>query len=99
MTEKKKRTFVEAKKLHNINERARNSSKQFREIRKTIHKLLELEPKTIPQIAAALEMPADKITYYLMTCRKFGQINVVGIDDMDEYYLYGINKELKDGED
>jgi hypothetical protein len=97
MTENKNRTFIEAKKRHDINIRARESSKQFRDIRKTIHKLLEQEPMTIPQIASALNMPAEKITYFLMTCRKFGQIEVVGIDDMDEYYLYGLNKEKKDG--
>lgn len=99
MTEKKNRTFAEAKKLHEINEKARNASKQYREIRKTIHKFLEKEPKSIPQISAGLNMPADQITYFLMTCRKYGQIEVVGIDDMDEYYLYGLKKEIKDGQD
>jgi Fic family protein len=99
MTEKKNRTFVEAKKIHEINEQARNASKQFREIRKTIHQLLEKEPKTIPQIASVLNLPADKITYFLMTCRKYGQIEVTGVDDMDEYYLYGIKNDKKDGED
>lgn len=99
MTEKRSRTFIEAKKLREINDLARESSKEFREIRKSIHKFLEEGPKTIPQIAEALKMPADKITYFLMTCRKYGQIEVTGVDDMDEYYLYGISKETKDGED
>jgi predicted DNA-binding ArsR family transcriptional regulator len=99
MTAKKNRTFVEAKKIHDINERARQSSKQFKDIKKSITKLLEEGPKTIPQISETLNMPADKITYHLMTCRKYGGIEVMGIDDMDEYYLYGISKEIKHGED
>lgn len=99
MAKKGGRTFAEAKKLHQINELARENSRRYREIRKSIRKCLQDGPKTIPQIADALKLPSDEVTFYLMTCRKFGQVDVTGIDDMDEYYLYGVNKETKDGED
>jgi len=99
MTKKGGRTFAEAKKNRKINELARENSKRFREIRRSIHKFLEDGPKSIPQIADALKIPSDQITFYLMTCRKYGQIDVSGIDDMDEYYFYGVHKEMKDGED
>jgi hypothetical protein len=93
------RTFVEAKKIRGVNDSATAYSKEFRDVRKSIHKFLEDGAKTIPQIAEALKIPADQITYFLMTCRKYGQIETTGIDDMDEYYLYGLKKEKNDGED
>jgi hypothetical protein len=99
MTEKSKRTFVEAKKIYGINEKAREGSKESKGIKKMILKILQEEPSTIPQLAKALGLPEDVIMYHLMTCRKYGQINVNGMDDMDEYFVYSMKKDKKDGED
>lgn len=100
MAEKNKRTFAEAKKNRVIPEKVRELYKHFREMRKSIRKILAEGPQTIPQIAEKLKMSQDSITYHLMTCRKYGDIEVVGMDDMDEYYIYGLSKkEDKDGED
>ncbi len=93
MAEKKGRTFAEAKKKYGINEKVREGSKQFKEIHKKILDVLEECPKTIPQIAKELNMPTHEITYYLMTCRKYGNIAVSGIDNMDEYFLYELEGE------
>ncbi len=99
MAEKNKRTFAEAKKKFGVNEKAREGSREFKEIKKRIHEVLEDEPSTIPQIAIALGKSKEVITYHLMTCRKYGQIEVIGMDDMDEYFVYGVKKEQKDGKD
>jgi hypothetical protein len=93
MTVKKGRTFVEAKKKYGVNENVRERSKHYKEIHKRILATLEDGPKTIPQIAEILEMPASDVTYFLMTCRKFGNIKVSGLDDMDEYFLYELENE------
>ena len=99
MIEKKRRTFVEAKKKFGVNERAREYSKKYKEIQKRILETLQKGPKSIPQIAEILNLPTDVITYYLMTCRKFGYINVAGMDDMDEYFLYELEKEESNDKD
>jgi Fic family protein len=93
MTVKKGRTFAEAKKKYGVNEKVRESSKQYKEIHKKILATLEEGPKNIPQIAEILKMSASDVTYFLMTCRKFGYVKVNGLDDMDEYFLYELEKE------
>ena len=55
-------------------------------------KSLKEEGKTIPQIAEATELSSPETTYYLMTLLKFGDVEVEGIDDMDEYYIYKLKK-------
>ncbi len=97
MAEKKGRTFVEAKKARGINELAREGSKTFKEYRKRIHKSIESEPKSIPQIACETGLPLNIVTYHLMTCRKYGSIEVEGIDDKDEYFLYRLKNTGSDG--
>lgn len=99
MTEKKKRTFIEAKKKFGVNEQAREHAKKYKEIHKRILGTLQKGPKTIPQIAEILNLPTHMITYFLMTCRKFGYINVAGMDDVDEYFLYEMEKEESNGKD
>lgn len=93
MTVKKGRTFAEAKKKYGVNEQVREGSKHYKEIHKNILATLEEGPKNIPQIAEILKMPVSDVTYYLMTCRKFGYVRVSGLDDMDEYFLYELEKE------
>ena len=96
---KNERTFVEAKKARGISEQARERSKSFRTYRKLIKKALEPGPKSIPQIAAEIKLPLNVVMYNLMTCRKYGDVEVEGIDDMDEYYLYKLKKTDKDGDE
>ncbi len=100
MADKKGRTFVEAKKTRGINDLAREGSKTFKEYRRRIHKSLESEAKSIPQIAGDTGLPLNVVTYHLMTCRKYGSIEVEGIDDNDEYFLYRLkNAGPDDNED
>ena len=96
---KNKRTFVEAKKARGISEQGRERSKSFREKKKLIKKALETEPKSIPQIAAEINLPLNVVVFNLMTCKKYGLVEVEGMDDMDEYYLYSLKKTDKNGDE
>ena len=66
--------------------------KKYVRIRKAILEALKEGGKTIPQIAEATELSSPETTYYLMTLLKFGDVEVEGIDDMDEYYIYKLKK-------
>lgn len=66
--------------------------KKYVRIRKAILEALKEKGKTIPQIAEATELSSPETTYYLMTLLKFGDVEVEGIDDMDEYYIYKLKK-------
>lgn len=66
--------------------------KKYVRIRKAILEALKEEGKTIPQIAEATELSSPETTYYLMTLLKFGDVEVEGIDDVDEYYIYKLKK-------
>ena len=99
MKEKNRRTFAEARKTRGISEKARERSKSFREIRKRIHQSIATDAKTIPQISAEISLPPATVTYHLMTCRKYGQIEVAGLDDNDEYYLYKLKNNPGDGDE
>ena len=76
---KEKRTVPEALK---------SRVKEVNKIKRAIKNALKEEPKTIPQIAQETKLPQDIITYYLMTMRKFGELETDEIDDMDEYFTY-----------
>jgi len=92
MKKEKSKTFIQGKEKYGVNEEAVAISKRYREIKKKLIKILKEGPKTIPEIVKVMEMPASEVVFYLMTVRKYGDISVGEIDDMDEYYYYQLNK-------
>ncbi len=62
--------------------------KEFPELWNNIFATIKDDKKTIPEIAKALEIKSDIITYNLMTMNKYGVVEAVGLDDDDEYYYY-----------
>ena len=72
-------------------------SKEQRKIIKQITECLKSGPKTIPEIAAELNMPTGVVTWYVMTLWKYGQI--VAGEEVDGYYKYGLAKEVKEEEE
>lgn len=66
--------------------------KAYNKIKRAILKSLEEKPKTIPEVAKEVDLPIDEVTFYLMSLRKFGAIEVDDIDDMDEYFTYKLKK-------
>lgn len=86
----KQRTIDHIKKSRNVPSEVRERVKELASIRKEIRKALSDEPLTIPEIAEKTSMRTEEVTYYLLTMRKFGEIEVVDDDDVDEYYSYRI---------
>jgi hypothetical protein len=87
--EKKLRTVALLKEKREVPQQAQDARKKYTAMRKTLLEALKgSEPKTIPQLAETTGLESSVVTYYLMTLLKFGEIEVDGIDDSDEYYLY-----------
>ena len=76
------------KETRTVSEELKAKRKKCADRKKQILKALEPEPKTIPQIATELNLPADEVMFFLMTLRKYGDIETGEIDDMDEYFYY-----------
>lgn len=75
-----------------VPEALKEKRKEYNNIKKSIKKALGGGPKTIPQIANETGIPSQVITYNLMTCRRYGEIETGEIDDMDEYFTYYLKK-------
>ncbi|MBN2070444.1 MAG: ArsR family transcriptional regulator [Candidatus Krumholzibacteriota bacterium] len=84
----KRSTVDEMKKTRKVPDGLNAGLKEMRGIRKKILTSLGSEPKTIPAIASETGLKQAEVTYHLMTMRKFNEIEVESMDDMDEYYLY-----------
>ena len=83
------------KKKRVVSEQTKERRKEFNRIKKLIMHALKEEAKTIPQIAGEINEPIDVVTFNLMTCRKYGQVETGEIDDLDEYFTYKIAKKEK----
>jgi predicted Rossmann fold nucleotide-binding protein DprA/Smf involved in DNA uptake len=49
---------------------------------------LSEDPKTIPEIAAALEYPANDVVFWVMTMWRYGSLEEVGKPNEEGYYKY-----------
>ncbi len=88
----KKRTIDHMKEKREVPAEVKARLKKYTAIKKTIKKALEEEPLTIPEIAEKTGMQPEEVTWYLMTMRKFGEVDFVDDDDVDEYYSYRIKE-------
>ena len=92
MTQDKNLTITYMKEKRRVPEEVKTRVKEFARVKKAIVTVLELGPKTIPQIAAETKLAAATVTYYLMSLRKYGEIQESGETLDDEYYLYQLKK-------
>ena len=89
MKAEKGKTFQYYKEKHAIPEHARSELKEYNSIKRSIvNALKELEQSNIPELANKLGMDTPDVVYYLMSLLKYGVVETVGLDDMDEYYIY-----------
>jgi predicted Rossmann fold nucleotide-binding protein DprA/Smf involved in DNA uptake len=88
MSPDKQMTINDMKQKRTVPEAVKESSKEFRNVKKTILKALETGPKSIPQIASETGYPLPHITFNLMSLRKYGDIEVTEEITEDDYYLY-----------
>jgi predicted transcriptional regulator len=88
MAEKKNKTITSMKEKRTVPDEVKANVKEFANVKKTILKALESGPKAIPQIAKETKLASAAVTYYLMSLRKYGEIEETEEIDEDEYYLY-----------
>ena len=73
-------------RIGGISDEKRQAQKHLLAARKSILKLLEGQPATIPQIAEALQMPANEALWHVTGMRKYGKVAEAGEDG--DYPLY-----------
>jgi DNA-directed RNA polymerase specialized sigma24 family protein len=57
-------------------------------MRARILELLEAEPRTVPEIAAAMDCPTHEVMYWIMGMRRYGGVREVkGVTD-EGYFRY-----------
>ncbi len=69
-------------------EQAMVASKSQKKTIQAIRAVLETEPATVPQIAAAVGMPTDTVLWFVAGMKKYGQIVEAGQDD--SYFRYAL---------
>ncbi len=92
MEEKKGETFKIKRETHPVSQQAKDNLKTFNSVKKKILESLGEEGLTVPQIADKIQLGRAETLYYVMSLLKFGWIQVLGIDDRDEYYIYQVKK-------
>lgn len=64
-------------------------------VRKTLRRVLQGEPRSIPDIAQNTGLPAHEVLWHVNAMKKYGEVVEDGMDDDFEYYLYRLAKEAK----
>ena len=67
--------------------------KEQQAVRKTISRVLQGEPRSIPDIATATEIPPQEVLWHITAMKKYGEVIEDGMDEDFEYYLYRLAKE------
>ncbi len=88
----KKRTIDQMKEQREVPAGVKERLKKYTAVKKSIKKALEGEELTILEIAEKTGMKPEDVTWHLMTMRKFGEIEFVDDDDVDDYYSYRIKE-------
>ena len=69
--------------------------KYFTKMKKQLLTALKEGDKTVPQLAAELNLTKDEVMFQLMSLLKYGYVETGEIDDMDEYFYYKIKSNGK----
>jgi predicted transcriptional regulator len=75
-------------RMGGISEQKKQHAKQLKAARKAIVQMLTEKPATVPEIAAALNMPSDEALWHLTGMRKYGQVVEAG--EAGDYFLYAL---------
>jgi len=99
-TTDKEKTRERTRRLAELREQHRTSVKEAQILlkkqktaRKSISRVIQGTPKSVPQIAEATEMPTHEVLWYVAAMKKYGLIKEEGLDEDYEYYLYSLVKE------
>lgn len=74
-------------------EQAQALLKEQQGVRKTLSRVLQGEPRSIPDIAVATNLPPHEVLWHITAMKKYGEVVEDGMDDDFAYYLYRLAKE------
>jgi hypothetical protein len=74
-------------------EQAQALLKEQQAVRKTLSRVLQGEPRSIPDIAVATNLPPHEVLWHITAMKKYGEVIEDGMDDDFTYYLYRLAKE------
>lgn len=67
-------------------------------MRDRIAAILADGPKTIPELAEALDYPTHEVTVWLFGMRRYGAVEEIGRADLDGYFKYELVEEEPEAE-
>jgi predicted transcriptional regulator len=98
MTDKKEDAKSRAAMLKSLREEHKETVeatqallKHNQAIRKQIRKAMEPGPKTIPEVAEATGLPADRVLWHVIAMKKYDLVRQV--DMVGEYFQYELARE------
>ncbi|HWS22941.1 MAG TPA: hypothetical protein VN226_00700 [Anaerolineales bacterium] len=74
-------------------EAAQNMHKEQQAVRKTLRRILQGTPRSIPEISEAANLPPHEVLWHITAMKKYGEVIEDGMDDDFAYYLYRLEKE------
>lgn len=74
-------------RLGGVSEEKKAWVRQQNEELKAIRKALKEGPKTIPAVAAATGLRSDRVMWYVMALKRYGEVVEEGLEG--HYFLYG----------
>jgi hypothetical protein len=77
---------------HEAVERTQVLLKEQQAFRKILRAAMAQGAKTIPEISAAAELPADRVLWHVMAMKKYDLVREVGKEG--EYYQYALAEEV-----
>lgn len=67
--------------------------KELSAIRKEIRQAMQEGPKTVPELAEAVHLPASQVLWHMAAMKKYGLVVETGLDE--NYYRYALAEEVK----
>ena len=64
--------------------------KADRDTRKAVREALRFGPKTIPELTQQLNFPGEKVTWYVMALKRYGEIVEAG--QAGDYFRYALKE-------
>ena len=69
--------------------------KKQRATRKSLQQAMLGGPKSVPQLAASIGIPAHVVLWHVAAMKKYGLVAEAGMDEGGDYCLYELSKEAR----
>jgi hypothetical protein len=77
-------------RMGGVTEAKKAWSKDQKEALKTIRGAMKSGPQTIPELAAATRLPGDRVLWYVLAMKRYGQVAEAG--RAGDYYRYQLKE-------